>query len=84
MENAVPGVGTVARGIRPPLTPSRRYTDTLFEPLFATYTNLPVGSTSTESGTRPAGYGEPAIGVSIPVSFSIENAQTSFDTVLGT
>jgi len=42
--------------------------------MFATYANLPLGSTVPRAGEAPAGKGEPVMGVSAPVAALIVGA----------
>ena len=51
---------------------------TVLSRVLLTYTNLPVGSTVTDSGSVPAANGLPAIGVSAPVDVFIEKAEMLF------
>jgi len=57
---------------------SSEYMDTDFPVSLATYANVPVGSTATESAPLPAVNGEPPIPASVPPPGSIENAATAF------
>ena len=65
-EGSVPvGNGDPVMGTRPPLEELMENADTV-PPLFAAYTNVPEGSTATESGFHPVTNGEPAISVRVP------------------
>src|SRR5437879_3183201 len=49
-----PHVPIVPMSVKAPVAASMLYIETLFEPEFVTYANLPVGSTATEAGPVPA------------------------------
>ena len=50
-----------------PLVALMLYSETLFEPEFATYANLVDGSTAIANGFVPAANGEPEMPLSTPV-----------------
>src|SRR5579872_869395 len=57
-EGAIPAIkGEPGIGAKAPVEPSIVYADMLFEPMFATYANLPAGSIAIEFGYAPVAYG---------------------------
>jgi len=83
MVATAPGTFPAANGdpltsVNAPLAELMVNTETLFEPPFATYKNLPEKSTATSFGPVPAAVGEPARGARAPVGGSIEYAVTLF------
>lgn len=84
-----PGVVPAGNGdplisVNPPFAALMLNTETLFEPPFATYKNLPDRSMVTSLGPVPTENGEPASGVKAPVDGSIEYAETLFAAWLAT
>jgi hypothetical protein len=54
-------------GVKAPVAELILYAETTLVLKFATYANLPDGSTATEKGLGPVGNGEPGMGVKAPV-----------------
>ena len=75
---AVPAA-TVPIAVRAPVVASTEYEDTLFEPLFATYKNLPSGESVIHSGNCPAATVPEAL--SAPVAGSRVKMETSLELV---
>jgi hypothetical protein len=65
--------------VRAPVVESRVYMETSFEPEFATYANLPVGSTATEAGPVPAGIVPMDVRAPVLVLMAYIEIETSFD-----
>ena len=81
---ALKNLGEPVIAVRFPLSGSMVNAESVFDTWFATYTNRPLASIATASGSVPTVKGDPIMDVSDPLTGLITNPETLFELALVT